>query len=40
MKPENKSSGGEVAKQTKSDIIEGPTATSDNLTPFNRSEKK
>ena len=30
-KPENKSSGGEVAKQAKSDIIEGPTASSENL---------
>ena len=40
MKPENKSNVGDTAKQVKSSIIEGPTASSENLTPFNRSEKK
>lgn len=37
--PTQPSRAGGTAKQAKSSIIEGPTATSENLQPFNRKKK-
>lgn len=37
--PQQVSRTGGTAKQIKSSIIEGPTATSENLQPFNRKKK-
>jgi hypothetical protein len=37
--PTQQSRTGGTAKQAKSSIVEGPTASSGNLQPFNRGEK-
>ena len=37
MKPVNQTRGGDSAKQSNTSIIKGPTASTDNLTPYNRS---
>ena len=36
MKPQNKTVQGGAFKQVKSSIIEGPTVTSENISPYNR----
>lgn len=41
LHPEDKQRSAPIGeKQVKSSIIEGPTQTMDNLTPYNRSSKK